>query len=364
MPPSHIDISTVQAAIRAFIVDNAPSHQQESANAWASRMTGLGSVFGYVFGYLNLPRYFHFFGNTQFKVLVVLASIALSFTVLISVIFIKERNPQLDPQLNNDFDDGGFLAFFRQVFTSIRRLPPQIRKVCEIQFFNWIGWFPFLFYITTWIGQVYVNPRLKPGMSHDEVDQLWGQATRIGTLALLVYAIVSFSTNIILPFLVVPSYKSQDPDEEPLIWPITPISPVAVRTPRTPGTPWGERPTLSRSGTGNRPNRPGGLSRAQTSLSVNRPLSTPGLIHFARPPAERSESLNKWLARVQIPGFTLRRAWLLAQLLFAACMWSTLFISTPARRLNYDCSGRSLLVADALGALRLDIRRNRKTRGA
>lgn len=34
------------------------------------------------------------------------------------------------------------------------------------------------------------------------------------------------------------------------------------------------------------------------------------------------------LARLQIPGFTLRRAWLLAHLLFSACMFSTFFIYT------------------------------------
>jgi solute carrier family 45, member 1/2/4 len=138
-------INTVQAAIRAFICDGAPAHQQEAANAWASRIVGIGNVIGYVFGYLDLPRYFSFFGNTQFKVLVAVASIALSSTVLLSVLTVKERNPQLDPPSKADAESFGILAFFRQVFVSIMRLPPQIRKVCEIQFFHWMGWFPFLF---------------------------------------------------------------------------------------------------------------------------------------------------------------------------------------------------------------------------
>ncbi|OCT45913.1 General alpha-glucoside permease [Cladophialophora carrionii] len=333
-------INTVQAAIRAFIVDNAPSHQQESANAWASRMNGLGNVLGYLFGYLNLPRYFHFFGNTQFKVLVVLASIALSSTVLVSILSIKERNPQLDPP-SRDSEEGGILAFFRQVFSSMRRLPPQIRKVCEIQFFHWIGWFPFLFYITTWIGQLYVNPHLKPGMSDTDVERLWGEATRIGTLALLIYAVVSFMANIILPFLVVPSYKPQDSDSDTDSLPPPPMTPITPTTPigaRTPATPWGERPPMSRSGTSQwKPgHRPRTLSRSQTSLSINRPLNTPGLTRLHNTPGldrlnrrERSETAARWLTMVQIPGLTLRRAWLLAQLLFAGCMWSTLFISTP-----------------------------------
>ncbi|KIW79069.1 hypothetical protein Z517_08909 [Fonsecaea pedrosoi CBS 271.37] len=301
-------INTVQAAIRAFIVDNAPSHQQESANAWASRMTGVGNVFGYVFGYLNLPRYFSFFGNTQFKVLVVLASIALSSTVLISILAIKERNPQLDPPSKADYESGGLLSFFRQVFSSMRRLPPQIRKVCEIQFCQWLGWFPFLFYITTYIGQLYVDPHLKPGLSDDEVEKFWAKATRIGTLALLTYAIVSFSSNIILPFLVVPTYKSKvRHDAEEFTRPITPTSPIGTRSLEFP---WNERPILSRS---------------QTSLSMNRSL--PNLVPSTSP--DNPSVLRKWLDKLQIPGLTLRRAWLMSQLLFTLCMWSTVFISTP-----------------------------------
>src|SRR5699024_5858862 len=34
-------------------------------------------------------------------------------------------------------------------------------------------------------------------------------------------------------------------------------------------------------------------------------------------------------SKLQIPGFTLRRAWLMSHILFAMCMFSTFFISTP-----------------------------------
>ena len=215
----------VQAGIRAFIVDNAPAHQQESANAWASRITGVGNIFGYVFGYINLPKHFPFFGNTQFKVLCVIASIALSSTLLISCLYIRERDPRLEgpPALDNP----GLFDFFKQVFSAIRRLPPQIRKICEVQFFSWIGWFPFLFYITTYIGQLYVNPYLKPGLSDDEIDDLWEHATRIGTFALLIYAIVSLAGSVVLPFLIVPSYRPPAPDDSNST--IAPSSPVGIR---------------------------------------------------------------------------------------------------------------------------------------
>ena len=282
-------INVVQAAIRAFICDGAPAHQQEEANAWASRIVGMGNVVGYVFGYLDLPRYFSFFGNTQFKVLVAIASISLCTTVGITVLCIKERNPQLDPPSKVPASQGIF-AFFKQVFLAVKRLPPQIRKVCQIQFVHWLGWFPFLFYITTYIGQLYVNPDLHPGLSDDEVDALWAKATRIGTLALLIYAITSFVANILLPFLVVPSYKRP---AEGMTESIAPTSPI-------------------------------GIGRTLSHSSLIQSRSGQMTAGMDGPPS----FITRCLKAIQIPGFTLRRAWLMSQLLFALCMFSTFFIST------------------------------------
>lgn len=201
-------INVVQAAIRAFIVDCAPPHQQESANAWAGRMSGIGNVLGYLSGYVSLPKLFPFLGNTQFKVLCAIACIALGTTVAISSLYIKERDPNMDGPVGKG--DDGILTFFRGIYRSIRKLPTQIYRVCDTQFFAWIGWFPFLFYITTYIGEIYVRPYYdaNPNMSKDEEDALWEQATRQGTLALFVYAIAAFTSNMLLPFIVAPSMSN------------------------------------------------------------------------------------------------------------------------------------------------------------
>ena len=133
-------------------MDCAPTHQQEAANAWAGRAAGVGNILGYLSGYVHLPSILPFFGSTQFKVLCVIACISLGGTLAVSCFFIKERDPRLEgPPSKGKL---GVTAFFKQVFKSSRRLPPQIRTVCEVQFFAWIGWFPFLFYITTYIGQL------------------------------------------------------------------------------------------------------------------------------------------------------------------------------------------------------------------
>ncbi|TVY88140.1 General alpha-glucoside permease, partial [Lachnellula willkommii] len=188
-------INTVQAGIRAFILDCCPSHQQETANAMASRITGIGSIVTYLAGYMDLPKYVWFFGNTQFKVLSVIACVALGGTVALSIGTVHERDASLqDPPAKGK---GGLFAFFKQVFHSIRRLPPQTRKVCEVQFFAWIGFFPQLFYSSSYVGDIYVQPYLEanPNMTPVEIDRLYAKATRVGTFALLIYAIVSLSTN-------------------------------------------------------------------------------------------------------------------------------------------------------------------------
>lgn len=174
----------------------------------ASRVVGVGNIIGYVAGYIDLPKYVWFFGNTQFKVLAVIACIALSTTIILSVTTIKERDSRLEAKAAKG--NSGLLHFFKTVFKSIRRLPPQTRKVCEVQFFAWIGFFPQLFYSSSYIGDIYVQPALEanPNMTPKEIDALYEQATRVGTFALLIYAITSLATNVLLPFFIATSYDA------------------------------------------------------------------------------------------------------------------------------------------------------------
>ncbi|KAJ5145927.1 uncharacterized protein N7515_000491 [Penicillium bovifimosum] len=288
-------INTVQAAIRAFIVDNCPAHQQELANAWASRMTGIGNILGYIFGYMDLPKYVPFLGNTQFKVLCALASVSLCVTVAISCAYIKERDPRAEGPVA---DSLGVVSFFRQILKSIRSLPTQIARVCEVQVAAWVGWFPFLFYSTTYIGQLYVNPIFAdhPNLPAKDIDIAWEEATRVGTFALLIYAVISFLANMLLPLFVVPSYgpiPQTDTHQEPL-----------------EGSSDDEREPLQR--------------RLSFSSMPTGNASEPFL--DAAPVRQEPGGKSNWLSRLQIQGLTLPRVWLFSHLLFAACMFSTFFI--------------------------------------
>ncbi|KAI0010292.1 major facilitator superfamily domain-containing protein [Xylariaceae sp. FL0662B] len=262
-----VAVNTVQASIRAFIVDCAPSHQQEAANSMASRFVGIGNIIGYVAGGINLPKYVWWFGGTQFKDLCAIASIFLCSTVLLSITFIRERNPQLDGRAAPG--RSGLISFFKKIFAAIRRLPPQVAKVCTVQLFAWIGFFPMLFYTSSYIGEIYVQPYLEenPNMTPEELDQLYEKATRVGTFALLIFAITSLATNVLLPFFIDPTYDN---------------NPAISNAP-------GEAPGISRD-------------------------HVPGS--------------KKFLEYLVIPGFTLRRAWLLSHFLFAGSMFCAVLVRT------------------------------------
>ncbi|THX73331.1 hypothetical protein D6D04_08581 [Aureobasidium pullulans] len=297
-------INTIQAAIRAFIVDNAPTHQQNDANAWASRMSGFGNILGYLSGYVNLPRYLGFFGNTQFKVLCVIAVLALTITVGISCLSIQERDPRLEG--NPPPQKGGVLSFFVELYRSMKRLPPQVRKVCAVQFFAWIGWFPFLFYITTYIGEIYVEPYFveNPHMSPSEIDATWERATRIGTFALLIFAFTNLAAAVVLPLLIAPGFEPPSPQ------------------PHTPLTPHAYTPTTPRSMTG-------------SDYFAYTPQHSTSKLNLSEP--SRWERIKSRMPSVQMSAFTLRRAWILSHLLFAAATFLTFFV--------HDTTTATILVA-------------------
>lgn len=117
----------------------------------------------------------------------------------------------------------GAVKLLGKILKTTWHLPDRIRAICWVQFWAWIGmmhqktysfdfanpdlgWFPFLFYSTTWVGETYF--RYTPGASiADSTDPL-GDIGRIGSLSLLIFSIVTFVGSVLLPFVV------QSPDNE------------------------------------------------------------------------------------------------------------------------------------------------------
>lgn len=144
----NIAIQPVQMGLRALICEACPSSQKVEATAYASVITGVGSIFGYASGLFNLPEILPWLGDTQFKCLCVTASLALGLTVAVTLSIIDEKPVVFDEKHHVQ---GGinFFDVFRQIYRRVMCMPTDMKRILQVQFFAWLGWFPFLFYITT-----------------------------------------------------------------------------------------------------------------------------------------------------------------------------------------------------------------------
>ena len=301
-------INVVQAAIRAFIVDSAPLVQQDLANAWASRLAGVGNITGYLFGFFDLPKHLGIFGDSQMKVLCWFASAALLGTVAISCASIPEPpgNETGDPGQ----PQGSVVALSRSIYRSVRKLPTQIARVCYVQLAAWIGWYPFLFWTTTYVSELYISARAGasegPNADPSEIEELLREGSRKGTFALFMFAIVTLITSTLLPFMTTKSYKSP--------------SPRAVAS-TTVGSVASSR-TLARTAS----------IMSISSGSYSGEATTHAADDHLVPPSEPAgtrKQLSRVISRspsIEIPGLTLRRLWFISHLLFFALTWLTLFV--------------------------------------
>ncbi|KAG8957705.1 hypothetical protein FRC03_009893 [Tulasnella sp. 419] len=123
-------INAVQAADRALLVDLLPPSQQETGNAWAGRMFGIGSVAGFFVGNIDLPKTFPYLGKTELEVLSVITSICLIVTHAITSTSVTEK---VLVRSSNEKKPSMF-TIFRDIWVNMRTLPRTIKQICLIQF--------------------------------------------------------------------------------------------------------------------------------------------------------------------------------------------------------------------------------------
>lgn len=215
-------IQLIQASARALIVDVVPTSQQQIANAWAARMIGIFNMVGFCLGSINLVKLFPL-GDTQFKVLSWLVTFIMGALTVYSCLKIEERDPKTDIAIRMQrqkqalqIREAGFDSentsissqleiFVTQIVHSFKRLPPQVKIVCYTEFFAWVGYFPMLFYTSTYVGELYLYEMgysSPDSLPPDIRQQIIDESTRRGTLALLANSIVTLAIDCFVPILV------------------------------------------------------------------------------------------------------------------------------------------------------------------
>ncbi|KAF8917872.1 MFS general substrate transporter [Mucidula mucida] len=182
-------LNALQASLRNLLLDITPASQLNAGNAWHGRMTHAGNIVGFGIGFLPLAQFplLELFGGTQFRKFCILCIIILVVTVSITCYYHEEEERPAAKK------ESKFREVLDNIYTAIVNLPKPIRRVCYVQLFAFMGWFPFLFYATTYVGQVMARE------IGGEPDPDF--ATRKGELAMLFYSIVGVVSGTILPHL-------------------------------------------------------------------------------------------------------------------------------------------------------------------
>lgn len=143
-------------------------------------------------------------GDTQFKQLTIIAALGMLTSSAITCWAVTER--VLISIKQDSRKAQGRFKVFNQIWSTLLTLPPRIQAICWAVFWSWIGWFPFLIYSSTWVGETYFRYDV-PEDVKDSGDAL-GDMGRIGSMALTVYSVVTFLSAWILPLFI------KSPEEE------------------------------------------------------------------------------------------------------------------------------------------------------
>ncbi|KAG9237698.1 sucrose transporter [Amylocarpus encephaloides] len=180
----NLSLQPIQVGLRALVVDGCPSQQQSQASAWAGRFTGLGGIATYILDDFLIRRY----QDNSFEVLCIITSISLILTNIPCLLFTSERRASLHMDVDQTFRPK---ALGRRLLRTARRMPDNILNICNVQFASWLGWFPFLYYNTTYISAL--------GEQNMRVEQ--NHPNSSGVQAYLLFAIVAFFCSVVLPLI-------------------------------------------------------------------------------------------------------------------------------------------------------------------
>ncbi|GEM12595.1 MFS transporter, sucrose transport protein [Rhodotorula toruloides] len=191
-------LNGLQASLRALALDLSPLALQSISTAWLGRHTHIGNIHGYLFGFLDLGHspVLSWLGEGQFRKLSAISLVVLGATVGVTCWYSEERERKGEDEGGKEGVWSKVMCVVRDVRDNVRKLPMPVRRVCYVQFFAWTGWFPFLFYSTTYVSET-LYASLPPSTPLPSSDS----ATRLGSLALLLYALVSLLAGTVLPFL-------------------------------------------------------------------------------------------------------------------------------------------------------------------
>ncbi|GFZ42873.1 hypothetical protein JCM24511_00591 [Saitozyma sp. JCM 24511] len=184
-------LNGLQASLRNLVLDITPGEQLATANAWHGRFNHVGNIIGFTLGFLNLANVpiIRLVGGGQFRKVCIVGLLILVLTVWITCWTQEESEREsIFGERRSKVRD-----VIWTIYEAVKHLPKPVRRVCIVQIAAFMGWFPYLFYSTTYVAEVMAHE-----LGHEpDIDK----ATRAGSLALLIYSFVAIIAGTLLPYL-------------------------------------------------------------------------------------------------------------------------------------------------------------------
>ncbi|GAA5843336.1 hypothetical protein JCM11251_007290 [Rhodosporidiobolus azoricus] len=199
-------LNGLQASLRALVLDLSPPGTHSTSNAYLGLQTHLANIVGYLLGYSDLSHspLLRWMGGGQFRRLALVACAVMAACVGVTCVTQEEERRV---RREGEEDEGQESAWKKlkgvvsDVARNLKELPTPVKRVCYVQFFNWTAWFPFLFYSTTYISESLYASRPPSTPGHPRNPPSADEATRLGSFALLLYALVSLFSSILIPYV-------------------------------------------------------------------------------------------------------------------------------------------------------------------
>jgi solute carrier family 45 protein 1/2/4 len=143
-------VQPLQCGLRALVFDLCPAEQQVRAQAWAVRFSGMGQILGCTAGVLGVPSTSSFGELWTFRILSVVAILAVNITAIVTCLGIQEpsRRRLHHRQRSHRFP---LHDLIRSLIRTFIEASPLMRRVLSVQLLAWMGWFTFLFYNTRFV---------------------------------------------------------------------------------------------------------------------------------------------------------------------------------------------------------------------
>ncbi|KAK1565946.1 general alpha-glucoside permease [Colletotrichum navitas] len=196
-----LGLTAYSVGVRAIVVDICPQSQQSVAAAWSMRWNVLGSAALSVVGFVSTMQSSEADPVVTFRTLACVAFIFSTVTVGLVCRFVPHdaTQPLQQPKSGSSIQRVCAMRLPGELAQRWRRLPPLTGRVCGVQLVAWLGWFPVLYYMSTYAYETALSEFLQtPGL---EASSLESRAKSYSLYASLSYSTGTLLSTLLLTFV-------------------------------------------------------------------------------------------------------------------------------------------------------------------